>query len=79
MRSSLEDAGGATGPPPAAKSAVKALQKERLSPERLQELGGAEVECSVCRWAFVACPQKNRQRIHHLRILQWPACAAVIF
>lgn len=50
LRASLEDdSGGAMGPPPAAKSAVKALRKEALTPERLQELGGAETECSVCR------------------------------
>ncbi len=48
LRASLEDE-GAAGPPPASKSAVKALVKERLTPERLAQLGGEDVQCSVCR------------------------------
>jgi hypothetical protein len=37
------------GPPPAAKKAVASLPKEEVTEERLEELGGKDVECSVCR------------------------------
>jgi len=39
------------GPPPAAKFAVRALRTEALTAERLDALGGAGVECCVCRCA----------------------------
>lgn len=37
------------GAPPASKTAVKALVKEILTEERLKQLGGPDVQCSVCR------------------------------
>lgn len=49
LRASLEDDGAALWPPPAAKAAIKALVRERLTAERLAQLGGEEVQCSVCR------------------------------
>ena len=49
LRASLEEEGALHGPPPAAKAAVKALVRERLTAERLEQLGGAGVQCSVCR------------------------------
>lgn len=52
LRASLLDTGGNAGPPPASKSAVQALQQESVTPERLRELGGVEVECCVCRYAW---------------------------
>ena len=36
--------------PPASKHAVKALTREKLSAQRLKQLGGPDVQCSVCRW-----------------------------
>ena len=36
--------------PPASKHAVKALTREKLSAQRLRQLGGPDVQCSVCRW-----------------------------
>ena len=46
-----DELGGARpgGPPPASKHAVRALPRELLTEQRLQELGGAEARCSVCR------------------------------
>ncbi|DBB00685.1 TPA: hypothetical protein ACH3X3_002358 [Trebouxia sp. C0006] len=49
---SLADAEGANpaaGAPPASKHAVKSLVREKLSGERLQQLGGAGTQCAVCR------------------------------
>lgn len=37
------------GAPPASKTAVRALVKEILTEERLKQLGGPDVQCSVCR------------------------------
>jgi hypothetical protein len=37
------------GPPPAAKKAVASLPKEEVTEQRLEELGGKDLECSVCR------------------------------
>ncbi|KAK9819886.1 hypothetical protein WJX72_003607 [[Myrmecia] bisecta] len=37
------------GPPPAAKTAVKALVREVLTDERLHQIGGPGVQCAVCR------------------------------
>jgi len=51
---SLADAEGANpaaGAPPASKHAVKSLVREKLSGERLQQLGGAGTQCAVCRSA----------------------------
>ena len=39
--------------PPASKHAVKALTREKLSEQRLKQLGGPDVQCSVCRWAHI--------------------------
>ena len=36
--------------PPASKHAVRALTREKLSEQRLKELGGPDAQCSVCRW-----------------------------
>lgn len=55
LQESLMDTGGVAGPPPASKSAVQALKKETLTPERLDELGGAEVDCCVCRCSLFRC------------------------
>ena len=49
LASAAEQESG-SGRPPAAKSAVRSLQKETLTGERLQELGH-DVQCSVCRSA----------------------------
>ncbi len=35
--------------PPASKHAVRALTREKLSEQRLKQLGGPDVQCSVCR------------------------------
>ncbi len=35
--------------PPASKHAVRALTREKLSEQRLKELGGPDAQCSVCR------------------------------
>lgn len=35
-------------PPPASKQLVASLPRERLTPGRLAELGGADVKCPVC-------------------------------
>ena len=54
---SLADAEGgntSAAAPPASKHAVKALVKETLSEERLQQLGGGGTECAVCR-CVLAC------------------------
>jgi hypothetical protein len=56
LRASLEEGGAAHGPPPAAKAAVKALARERLTAERLAQLGGDGVQCSVCRRVPYPCP-----------------------
>ena len=41
------------GPPPASKYAVRHLQKETLTEERLRQLGASDgVQCAVCRSAF---------------------------
>ncbi len=37
------------GAPPASKTAVRALVKEKLTEERLKQLGAPDVQCSVCR------------------------------
>lgn len=37
------------GAPPASKRAVKALTREVLNEARLKQLGGPDVQCSVCR------------------------------
>ena len=47
-----EGANGATGAPPASKHAVKSLVRERLTEQRLQQLGGDGTECAVCRSTF---------------------------
>ena len=39
--------------PPASKELVASLPRERLTAERLQQLGGPDVCCPVCRWAAV--------------------------
>ena len=39
--------------PPASKHAVKALTRETLSEQRLKQLGGPDVQCSVCRWVHI--------------------------
>jgi E3 ubiquitin-protein ligase AIP2 len=50
LRASLDHEGAMHGPPPAAKAAVKALVRERLTADRLAQLGWGEgVQCSVCR------------------------------
>ena len=42
-----------TGPPPASKYAVRHLQKETLTEERLRQLGASDgVQCAVCRSVF---------------------------
>ena len=42
-----------TGPPPASKYAVRHLQKETLTEERLRQLGASDgVQCAVCRSAL---------------------------
>lgn len=49
---SLADAEGGSvsaAAPPASKHAVKSLVREKLSQERLQQLGGEGTECAVCR------------------------------
>ena len=68
LRASLQDTGGTAGPPPASKSAVQALQQESVTPERLRELGGADVECCVCRyaWQFCALSIQNSHNLHGL-------------
>ena len=43
------DAGPAPSAPPASKAIVKQLPIELLTHQRLQQLGGSEVQCSVCR------------------------------
>lgn len=51
---SLADAeaeGAAASAPPAAKHIVKALVRETLTEERLEQLGGAETQCAVCRYS----------------------------
>lgn len=56
---SLADAEGANpsaGAPPASKHAVKSLVREKLSEERLQQLGGAGTQCAVCRSAPLLLP-----------------------
>ena len=35
--------------PPASKHAVRGLTREKLSEQRLKQLGGPDVQCSVCR------------------------------
>ena len=35
--------------PPASKYAVRALTREKLSEQRLKQLGGPDAQCSVCR------------------------------
>lgn len=42
--------------PPASKHAVKALVREKLTEERLKQLGGADAQCSVCRRVPVLSP-----------------------
>ena len=37
--------------PPASKYAVQGLTREKLSEQRLKQLGGPDAQCSVCRWA----------------------------
>lgn len=52
LAASLADADGqgtAATAPPAAKHAVKALVRETLSADRLEQLGGTETQCAVCR------------------------------
>ena len=39
--------------PPASKHAVKALTREKLFEQRLKQLGGPDVQCSVCRWVHI--------------------------
>lgn len=52
LAASLADAegqGAAATAPPAAKHAVKALVREILSADRLEQLGGVDTQCAVCR------------------------------
>ena len=50
-----------TGPPPASKYAVKHLQKETLTEERLRQLGASDgVQCAVCRLASGPRPVSGR-------------------
>jgi len=64
---SLADAEGANpaaGAPPASKYAVKSLVREKLSGERLQQLGGAGTQCAVCRSApfLLPCQLLKKQK-----------------
>ena len=38
------------GAPPASKHVVKSLVRETLTDSRLEQLGGAETQCAVCRY-----------------------------
>ena len=44
-----EGAQGSRPAPPASKAVVQQLSTETLTLQRLQQLGGSEVQCSVCR------------------------------
>lgn len=56
LAASLADAetegAGATAPP-AAKHVVMALVRETLTEERLEQLGGADTQCAVCRYTVI--------------------------
>ena len=53
LASMADDESQPTGPPPASKYAVRHLQKETLTEERLRQLGASDgVQCAVCRSAF---------------------------
>ena len=76
-----DELGGARpgGPPPASKHAVRALPRERLTEARLQELGGAEARCSVCRWGcFFSVSPVLSPRLVSWRSLCAPPLQAVL-
>lgn len=41
------------GAPPASKHVVKSLVRETLTDSRLEQLGGAETQCAVCRYVML--------------------------
>jgi hypothetical protein len=72
------------GPPPAAKFAVRALRTEALTAERLDALGGAGVECCVCRCAGQAAARldcvpsvESQVAVRHVSDGAWGALSAV--
>jgi hypothetical protein len=58
---SLLDVPSSSGPPPAAKHAVEALQREVLTAERLAQLGGSEARCAVCLENLQVCGGTGKQ------------------
>ena len=68
LASMVDEESQPTGPPPASKYAVRHLQKETLTEERLRQLGASDgVQCAVCRSAFGPRP------VSGWALVCWPA------